>query len=173
MINEALTCAFTGCRSEKLPWGFNERADNCIRLKNDLAQKVKYLITKKNVKCFLSGMAQGIDTYAAECVISLKTLYPDIKLIAAVPFPQQAKTWQLADKERYNSILSRCDEVVMVSPRRVEGVYHIRNRYMVDNADYLIAVYSPKINGGSKYTVEYAKGKSIEIIKFDLSEYNK
>ena len=39
-----------------------------------------------------------------------------------------------------------------------------RNRYLVDHADYLIAVYDGGGKGGTAYTVRYAREKKKEII---------
>ena len=45
-----------------------------------LVIKDNYLIEKENVTHFISGMAIGIDMYAAEIVLDLKKSYPGITL---------------------------------------------------------------------------------------------
>jgi uncharacterized phage-like protein YoqJ len=64
--------------------------------------------------------------------------------------------WPEAAKARYERILERCSEVIIVSP----GVYtsakmQIRNQWMVDRGDYLIALHDGS-SGGTGNCVEYA-----------------
>ena len=42
----------------------------------------------------------------------------------------------------------------------------MRNRYLVDHANFLIAVYDGK-PGGTQYTVEYARKKGLEIVQIE------
>ena len=66
------TCAFTGHRPQNLPFGFNEEDEHCISLKKVLREQIINLIENKGVTHFISGMAIGVDMYAAEIVLGLK-----------------------------------------------------------------------------------------------------
>ena len=74
------TCCFTGHRPQSLPFGFNENDARCYALKKALREQIIHLIEKENVTHFISGMAIGIDMYAAEIVLDLKKSYPGITL---------------------------------------------------------------------------------------------
>jgi len=56
---------------------------------------------------------------------------------------------------------------VTVSPSYTRGCMQLRNRYMVDRADTLIA-YVKRDSGGSAYTKRYAIKKGLTII--DVTE---
>ena len=60
------TCAFTGHRPQNLPFGFNEEDERCIDLKKTLREQIINLIENEGVTHFISGMAIGVDMYAAE-----------------------------------------------------------------------------------------------------------
>ena len=122
---------------------------------------------REGVTTFYAGGALGFDTIAAVTVLNMKAHYPRLKLIVAVPCPDQAKSWADADRALYESILRRADEVVTVSPRYIRGCMQIRNRYMVDRADTLVA-YVKRDSGGSAYTRNYAIKKGLTII--DVTE---
>ena len=110
-------------------------------------------------------MAQGTDIWAAEAVIDVReNMYPYIKLIAAIPCPDQAKRWSRQSVLRYEQILKKCDEKNIISPFYHGGCMHQRNRYMVDNSDVLIAVYDNSEGGGTAFTVNYAKSKDKAIV---------
>ena len=74
------TCCFTGHRPQSLPFGFNENDARCAALKKALREQIIHLSEKENVTHFISGMAIGIDMYAAEIVLDLKKSYPGITL---------------------------------------------------------------------------------------------
>ena len=66
-------CAFTGHRPQSLPFGFNETDERCIALKQTLRAEIIRLIEHEGVTHFISGMALGVDMYAAEIVLGLKS----------------------------------------------------------------------------------------------------
>ncbi len=121
------------------------------------ARKLKRAIKKRmeeGVTVFLSGMAIGFDLIAAELVLELKKRFKEVKLIACVPCYGQERKYPAADKERYVELLQKADEVVTLSDHYFNGCMHARDRYMVDQADYLIT-YCKKDTGGTAYTVKY------------------
>lgn len=101
------TCAFTGHRPQHLPFGMNENDERCVRLKEILKEEIINLIEKEDVTHFITGMALGIDLYAAEIVLDLKACYPSITLESAIPCETQAVKWSAAQRERYYMILPR------------------------------------------------------------------
>ena len=90
------TCAFTGHRPKGL--GYSESDERCIHL------LIVRMIEEEGVTHFISGMAQGVDLYAAEIVLELKEQYPQITLECAIPYERQAVRWPAALRERYFSI---------------------------------------------------------------------
>ena len=150
--NTKKACAFTGHR--ELGKDFSPLL---------LKKKVENLITQENVDIFYVGMAMGFDLIAAETVLKLKKNYA-VKLIACIPFYGQEKYFSEKDKKRYFEILKNCDERITVSEKYLKGCLLKRNRYKVDNADFLIA-YLKKDTGGTAYTVNYyLKNKNNPVI---------
>ena len=74
------SCAFTGHRPQNLPFGFREDDERCAALKEILKKQIVSLITDESVTHFISGMALGVDMYAAEIVLELKKTYPALHL---------------------------------------------------------------------------------------------
>ena len=66
-----IACAFTGHRPKSFPWKDNETDLGCVHLKEVLAKQIK-LLADRGVTHWLSGMAQGVDLWAAEIVLDLK-----------------------------------------------------------------------------------------------------
>ena len=68
--------------------------------------------------------------------------------------------------ERYFSILEQADKVVYVSREYRKDCMLERNRYLVDYAACLLAVYNGEWRGGTAMTVRYARklGRDIFIL---------
>lgn len=148
------TACFTGYRPQSLPCGFDETHPACVKIKHQLRRLIIGLIKENNVVHFISEAALGVDTWAAEIVLELKTEYPNITLEAAVPCRSQADRWNSAAKERYNRLLLLCDKTTLISEQYTADCMMKRNRYMVDNSDYIIAVWNGKPSGTGN-TVKY------------------
>ena len=116
----------------------------------------------------MTGMALGIDQWAAELVLMAKENRPNdgIELWCAIPYDKQAAAWTDKERARYHAILSRADRIEYVSHQYYDGCLLARNRFMIDNATHLIAVYDGQ-KGGTRYTVHYAekKGLTMTILK--------
>ena len=85
-------------------------------------------------------------------VLGMKEEFPEIQLIAVLPFEEQANTWGEFWREKYFTLLEHCDDVITLQPRYTPGCYQRRNRYMVDRSSLLICYYDGK-TGGTQSTV--------------------
>ena len=160
----AKACAFTGYRPHKLPFGNDETSSACKQLKQRLFCETLRL-TREGVHIFISGMARGVDTWAAETVLQIRDTLParGIQLWAALPYDRQAAAWSAEEQKRYRDILSKANKVIHVGHAYTADCLQARNRFMVDSATHLLAVYDGK-PGGTKNTIEYAQNKGLEII---------
>lgn len=158
-------CAFTGHRPQSLPFGFNETDERCIALKQTLRAEIIKLIEDEGVTHFISGMAIGVDMYAAEIVLGLKSSFNGIILESAIPCETQAAKWTEEQRNRYFEIAEKCDKETLIQHQYTADCMHKRNRYMVDQADVIIAVWDGRPSGTGK-TVQYAQrqGKPIRVI---------
>lgn len=103
-------CAFTGHRPAKFPWKYDERDERCVALKTVLTQEIKKLMWD-GVTDFFTGMALGVDTWAAMAVLALRERYQGIKLHCVLPCEGQDIKWTEPDRAQYQYILSEADWV--------------------------------------------------------------
>lgn len=149
-------CAFTGHRPKKFPWGYNEADARCVALKKALAGEIAKLVDIGYTD-FFSGMAEGTDVWAALAVLALKKDNPALRLRCILPWEGQADRWSTSARELYYSILERADNVVYVSREYSKDCMLKRNRYLVNHAALLLAVYNGERRGGTAMTVRYAR----------------
>lgn len=151
----ALNVAFTGHRADSLPWGFNESSDECLKLKAGLLRAIRCAYAEGK-RCFLSGMASGVDIYAAEAVLQLRETLPGIALVCVFPCPSR--------DSRSAAIAAAADSVIVLSSEYCAGCMKRRNRFLVENASMLIAVYDGRRTGGTFQTVGMAARRGLRTV---------
>lgn len=168
-MSKQVTCCFTGQKPQRFAFGFDEESEDCILLKLKLLAQIQEM-RKKGVTTFLSGMAMGVDIWAAELVLELKRELPqeDIRLIGVIPHEGQANKWSSDYRNRYFNTLAQAEKAVLISSEYTEGCLFDRNRYMVDHSAHMIAVHNGE-PGGTQHILNYAirKGLDISIINPD------
>ena len=164
MSERFLSCCFTGYRPQKFPFSLTADNKDYIDFENRLTSKIVELI-ECGCLTFCTGMAMGFDIIAAECVMTVAAAMKNhaIRLICAIPFPDQARAYPPEWKARYNNILAKADKAVLISDTYYPRVYFDRNRFMVDNSDFVLTWFDGSA-GGTANTVNYANSKMRKVI---------
>ena len=147
--------AFTGHRPDKLG-GYN--LPNPIY--NKVCQRIEAHLIELKPEKIISGMALGVDQWAANLARKL-----GIPFIAAIPFENQECKWPIKSQQIYQKLRKLAAEEVIVC----EGAYaaykmQVRNEWMVNHCDTLIAVYNGDTSGGTFNCVNYAQSLKKDII---------
>lgn len=145
---------FTGHRPEKLT-----RSEELI--KEDLEKEIRQAVAD-GLTDFITGMAPGVDIWAAEIVINLREAGQPLGLICACPYEGFENKWEPEWKDRYREILSKADSTVYVCGHYSRGCFQIRNQWMVDRSARVIAVFNGE-KSGTKNTINYAKRVGVPI----------
>jgi uncharacterized phage-like protein YoqJ len=171
-----ITIAFTGHRPNKL-WGYNEDRPEYDRLFEILINTIEKIIQEHpEEKDFIlvNGMAIGVDQLAcaASYVVreKLKKVGKNIMIEAAIPCLHQEAKWPARTQGEYHALLRQVDKITYVH----KGEYNYfcmndRNKYMVDKADYVIAVWNGSA-GGTGNCVKYAQSKNKNIIMINPTD---
>lgn len=108
----------------------------------------------------ISGMAQGWDQAVAHAAVLL-----GLPFIAALPFEGQDGPWPEQGRARYRALLRKAQEVAVVSPGGyAKSKYIERDRWMVNHADGVLALWDGAKNGGTFETIRYAEDNDVEVI---------
>lgn len=149
--------AFTGHRPDRLGGYAN---DNPVRLR--IKRLLETALKSLEPAGCISGMALGVDQWAAETCIKL-----GIKWVAAVPFPDQEKTWPEVAQKRYRELLAQATKVIVVSPGPYSPkLMQVRNEWMVDRCTILLAVWDGS-RGGTGNCVEYAQKVGKDVLRIE------
>lgn len=166
MPSREISCCFSGHRPSRLPWGQRETDERCLELKFTLSKTLEQLYSR-GYRHFICGMALGCDFYFAEAVLALRDIHPDVTLEAAIPCATQADKWAGSQRERYEQLLSQCDQSHLIQQDYSPGCMQRRNMYMVDHASLLLACFAG-VPSGTMNTILYAQRSGIETMIIDL-----
>lgn len=151
---------FTGHRPEKI------NTPECI-IKDRLKEEIITAINE-GYCVFISGMARGVDLWAAELVIQLRSSGYEIKLICALPYEDLEKSWSIEWQKKYHKIISHADLIKCISPHYSQHCFQIRNEWMVNHSAKIIAVYNGN-RSGTQNTLVYAYRKNLDISVIKLT----
>lgn len=155
------TVCFSGHR--ELPTGDEQNALR-ERLNDAIGEAIE-----DGYNTFLFGGAIGFDLLCAELILKRKRIikleHPQrIRLVAVLPFEEQAAKWSESDREIYYDTLPQCDEVITLSTHYHDKAYYDRNKWMVDRSGRLICYFTGSPRSGTGQTVRLAREQGLEII---------
>lgn len=163
------TCCFTGYRPHR--FAFSPDGLRPEQVQAALGEQIRRLY-QEGIRIFISGMSAGVDLWAAAEVLALRQLYPDVQLVAAIPFTGQESRWPIPIQREYRRILDACQqvEVLCTAAQAAEdssACYRQRNRWMVDRSDTVLAVCEIDVadsRTGTASTVRYARRQQRRIV---------
>lgn len=156
-----MTCCVTGHRPAGFPFPYRTDGEKYRLYRKRLFDVISAIVEENDTCHFISGFALGADLDFAETVLTVKGLLTPAKaatvtLEAAIPCPDQTARWHAADVHRYEALLERCNRRTLISPCYYDGCMQVRNRYMVDNSDAVLAIWNRVRHGGTWNTIDYA-----------------
>lgn len=168
----AMVICATGHRSDKLGCGkgddWSSKSPKLQPVRDRIEEKLRNILdfqvlageTKFEL---ISGMALGVDQLFFSVGHQLREEYAakgiKVVLTAAVPCIEQDGIWKDDCKISYAAMLKAADKKVRISNKKYKqdkGCMQHRNKFMVDNADMVLA-YHDGSEGGTKNCVDYAK----------------
>ncbi len=147
-------CCFTGHRPTRMEYSEWEIVP--------LLEKAIDKAIEDGYVTFISGMAMGVDIWAAEIVLRKRKTNKDIHLICALPHPGFEQKRSMAEQNRFTKIINEADLIREISTHCYSGCYQVRNEWMVDRSSLVIAVFNGQ-KSGTKNTIDYAKRKGVRV----------
>ena len=152
--------AVTGHRPDKLGGYSNTDAHRAIRrhMRDFLGQ------APDGELVLLSGGALGIDQFWIEV-----GLYLDLPIQVVMPFKGYDSRWPAFSQKIYKELLDKCWKIEYLFNEYKPDAYQLRNQYLVDNSDVLVAYWNGS-SGGTANCIDYARKRKKIINIFDVNE---
>ena len=163
MNEKATTACFSGYRPGRFSFILLGGQEAYLNLEARIQTAIMKSM-EEGYDTFLCGMAMGFDLVCGNIALRLKQEKPEcyeLRLIAVPPHHGHGFTgpWGVL----HSLVMSKADEIIYPTDKQNSQVYHVRNRFMVNNSSRLICYYDGQ-SGGTEYTVSYATKKGLEII---------
>lgn len=111
---------------------------------------------------FISGMAQGVDQWAAEFAAQWS-----IPFDVYIPCYNQQQMWPAESQRRYWDLIKKARSIIQVSTEEYRPeLMQRRNEAMVNSCDLLFAYWDGS-GGGTSNCIRYARqiGKPVEVFE--------
>ena len=127
-----------------------------------MQEQFKRLYNEKGVRRFYIGGSIGVHIWAGELILQMKAQpgYEDIELVVVLPAPGHSARWDVRSRKRLEQLLKNCTEQLTIGSQPNPENYAKQNRYLVDHADFLVAV-----SDGEGEMVGYARKKKMGILR--------
>ena len=109
-----------------------------------------------------------MDMFAAEAVVELREEFPEMILEMVSPFDAQAEKWPPELRVRHDRLFELADITTATGHEYTKGAMFTRNRYLVTNADVLLAAYDGQ-PGGTAMTCDLARKNNVKVIEIKPS----
>ncbi len=168
-MKTVLSCAFTGHRPNSFSFGYDESSGDFLELRNRIRNTIVQ-VCNAGCRTFYCGMAEGADLWCGELVLEMQNQFdPPLEICAVVPFLSQPKTMTEKNQLRYRKIMDAASKRFLVSREYSKFCFQKRNRFMVDSADGIIAVYDRnQSRSGTGQTMRYAMKKEKKIFLIEV-----
>lgn len=161
--------ALTGHRPPKLD-GYDLTTPFYRSLRAKLDEIISDLLGTHDLLTLHSGLALGADTVWSQAIIDARETHPDrIRFVAEVP-AGQADRWPADNRRVWMDHFRAADETNIYDDwGMVRNIWN-RNQAMVRAADWLIAVWDGRPDGGTGGTVAHANRLGVPVLRIDPDE---
>ena len=129
-------------------------------------EKRMHRVCFTGLNVFITGMARGVDIWAAQIVLMLRDEGYDVKLMCACPYEGFERGWSQEWQKAYREILAAADFVKYVCEGYSRACFQIRNEWMVNRSTRVIAVFNGE-KSGTKNTIDYAMKVGVPVVRIE------
>lgn len=163
-MKEQKTMCLLGHKLQEL--GYGENTLHCDELKEQIKLLFISFIEQHAVFHFISGMEPGTEQFAAQIVLDLKAIYPQITLECVLPCETQAENWAEWERDNYFRIIAQCDKETLLQRHASGGLRHKWDIYMAEHSDYILAIWNGQL-GSVSAAVACAQARKKPVIRLD------
>jgi uncharacterized phage-like protein YoqJ len=138
---------------------FQEKHEQLPYLKKALKRKLKETIEAYGTEWIVTSGQAGVELWAAEAVLELKSEGLPVKLATIAPFYSQEERYPEAAKALYEQIWNNSDYKDYITKRPYESPAQLKqkNEFLVLKTDAMLLLYDENIEGTPKFYEEAAK----------------
>ncbi|WP_367365797.1 DUF1273 domain-containing protein [Pediococcus parvulus] len=163
----------TGYRSYELEI-FNDKDPKLLIIQKVIKDALKIRL-ESGADWLITGAQLGVEQWATEIGVQLKTEYPDFKVAVMLPFTEFGQQRNENNQAKLSQILTKADFTDSVSHKPYQAPQQLRayQRFMLTHTDQAILIYDPEHPGKTKYDYDLIQKwrenhpYPLEVIDFD------
>ena len=163
LMKSSFAVCISGHRPEKLPTGAP------LRMMQSLLFREIECAMEDGATTFYTGMARGVDLWAADMILHLRGRFPLVNLICVLPCADRIENISGPERFHVHAVMQAADQVLPLSEHFYRGCYRDRNAYMVRHSRRLIALLAD-IRSGTGQTVHMAERAGLDMRVLSLQE---
>lgn len=109
-----------------------------LQIKNSFKSIIKTFVESSKVIYFISSMDNEIEIIFAEAVVEVKKTYSQIYLECVIPFENHNISWKERLRDRYYSVMNKCDKETLLQHRYTDDCYKNKNKYLISKSSNII-----------------------------------
>ena len=153
----------TGHRPEKLPTGA------ALRMLQSLLYREIESAMEDGAHTFYTGMARGVDLWAADMILHFRKQYPAVNLVCVLPCADRTETISGPERFHVHAVMQAADQVIPLSEHFYRCCFRDRNAYMVQHSRRLIAVVAD-FRSGTGQTIHLAERAGLDMRVISLEK---
>lgn len=114
---------------------------------DELFEKIKATLTElvktEGVRTVATAMNLGIETLAAQAALEVRE-HTALCLECVIPFEEQATAFTESERDRYYSVIEKCDKETMIDRKEAEDSLIRCYEYLVETSDIILIGEMPE-----------------------------
>lgn len=131
---------------------FDDKHPGIVYIKKALENRLVALLDDGLEWVIVSGQL-GVETWAVEVVLELKSTYPNLKYAILAPFLEQEKNWNDMRQETYRSLITKADyyNTLTNTPYEAPWQFIEKDKFLMRNSDGILILYDSENEGSPKF----------------------
>lgn len=148
---------------------FDTKDKKVTVIKYALTIYFKNLIENQGLKWIITGGNLGVDQWALEVGLELKSDY-DLKVAMMVPYLDFEKNWKEPRQTNFNLLKNKVDFFASTSNHPYNNFKQLQNYqdFIFNHTDSALLVYDPEFEGKPKYDYHYLSDRQNQNYRVDL-----
>lgn len=163
-------CAVLGHKPTRFKFKYKENYKLCVKLKKQMQEQFQALY-EEGIHCFWVSGTLGVGIWAGEILLRMKEQpeFQALELTVLRPYLGHDREWDDRSRRRLQFLFQHSQGQPAIVSAPAPNAFKQLGFYMVDNADYLLAVYDDDSAKQDQLweTVDYARRRGRNIILLD------
>ncbi len=157
------TCSVIGLLSDRNALMLEEQREYYLLLKSSILELIGMVEGASAVR-FSVSMEHGLGLSIAEIILELKNRYQNITLECVIPYETISDKWTISKRDRYFSIMARCDKETLLLKHCTRDYKRRCNSYLIGQSQFILVIDVDQTKYADKIVEKIGNAKRVSRI---------